>query len=602
MPLVLKDRVKETTTTTGTGTITLAGAVSGYQSFSVIGNANTTYYTIIDPAANAWEVGLGTYTAAGTTLSRDTVLESSNSGSLVNFGAGTKDVFVTYPAERAVVSGDTAYLSLPAPSTSGNVLTSNGSAWTSSVPTSNSTITINNKTGAYTVVLSDAGKVINCTSGTFTVSLTAAASLGSGFNVYIWNTSTTAADVITIDPNGAETIDGLSVLYLRRGEGMQIVCDGTNWQTGNKKTMRVYTENIDPAQSRPFATGANAVAIGVNAEASAQNTLALGTNAAARTGYAVAIGCGPTGTGGISTGGGSIVLGQAYANGTAAFSAINGFSTASYGAQSLYSIAMGYGTYSAGQYSVAIGSGNGGTGAQALGIASIALGGAYASGTSGFAAAIDSNSSSYGAAGTNSIAMGSLTRAASSYTAAIGYLATANNLGSVALGNELTASANYAFALGFRSLPNQYGKFAYASGYFAAGGDAQAGKLVLRRQTTSTTPALLTTDGSSAGSLYYVTLANNSAIAFTGMVVARQQAALGTSSAAWRIEGLIRRESTAATTTLVNTAITVISNVPGWAIALTADTTNGSLLITVTGTATNIRWVANVDTTEVAYA
>lgn len=104
MALVIKDRVKETTTSTGTGTITLAGAVSGYQSFSVIGNANTTYYTIVDGTNGTWEVGIGTYTSSGTTLSRDTILESSNSGSAVNFAAGTKDVFVTYPAERAVAT------------------------------------------------------------------------------------------------------------------------------------------------------------------------------------------------------------------------------------------------------------------------------------------------------------------------------------------------------------------------------------------------------------------------------------------------------------------------------------------------------------------
>lgn len=89
MALVVKDRVKETTTTTGTGTITLAGASQGFQSFSVIGNGNTTYYTIVDPATGDWEVGVGTYTSSGTTLSRTTVLESSNAGSLVPFGAGT---------------------------------------------------------------------------------------------------------------------------------------------------------------------------------------------------------------------------------------------------------------------------------------------------------------------------------------------------------------------------------------------------------------------------------------------------------------------------------------------------------------------------------
>jgi len=101
MALVLADRVKETTTTTGTGTVTLLGAVSGYQSFAAIGNANTTYYAIVGPTTE-WEVGIGTYTSSGTTLSRDTVLASSNSGSLVSFSAGTKDVFCDYPAKRAV--------------------------------------------------------------------------------------------------------------------------------------------------------------------------------------------------------------------------------------------------------------------------------------------------------------------------------------------------------------------------------------------------------------------------------------------------------------------------------------------------------------------
>jgi len=106
MAFVVKDRVKVTSTTTGTGTFTLgAAAVGGFQTFSVIGDGNTTYYTITDSTAAEWEVGIGTYTASGTTLSRDTVLDSSNAGALVNFGAGSKDVFVAYPAERAVVGG-----------------------------------------------------------------------------------------------------------------------------------------------------------------------------------------------------------------------------------------------------------------------------------------------------------------------------------------------------------------------------------------------------------------------------------------------------------------------------------------------------------------
>lgn len=98
MALVVKDRVQETTTTTGTGTVTLAGAVSGFQTFSVIGDGNTCYYAIT--SGTDFEVGIGTYTASGTTLSRDTILESSNSGSAINL-SGTSNVFVTYPAEKS---------------------------------------------------------------------------------------------------------------------------------------------------------------------------------------------------------------------------------------------------------------------------------------------------------------------------------------------------------------------------------------------------------------------------------------------------------------------------------------------------------------------
>lgn len=101
MAFVLNDRVKETSTTTGTGTITLDGASLGYQSFSSgIGNGNSCYYAIYLSGSSEWEVGIGT--VGSSTLSRDTVLQSSNSDAKVNFSAGTKDVFVTYPADRAV--------------------------------------------------------------------------------------------------------------------------------------------------------------------------------------------------------------------------------------------------------------------------------------------------------------------------------------------------------------------------------------------------------------------------------------------------------------------------------------------------------------------
>jgi len=103
MAFVIADRVRETTTTTGTGTITLAGAVTNFETFTAnLSNSDTTYYAIVDNTNGAFEVGLGTFTASGTTLARS-VLASSNSNNLVDFGAGTKDVFITVPASKIVV-------------------------------------------------------------------------------------------------------------------------------------------------------------------------------------------------------------------------------------------------------------------------------------------------------------------------------------------------------------------------------------------------------------------------------------------------------------------------------------------------------------------
>lgn len=144
MALVVKDLVKETTTTTGTGTLTLAGAVSGYQSFNVIGDSNTTFYCIND--GTNWEVGLGTYTSSGTTLSRDSVFDSSNSGSLVNFPAGTKEVFCTYAASVSVYTdGAGSYLA-------GAQTVADSIGWRG--------MPANSQSAAYTTVAADAGKTI----------------------------------------------------------------------------------------------------------------------------------------------------------------------------------------------------------------------------------------------------------------------------------------------------------------------------------------------------------------------------------------------------------------------------------------------------------
>jgi len=112
MALVINDRVKESSTTTGTGTFDLDGVVSGFEGFVAgIGDGNTTYYTIFNQGTTEWEVGVGTLTDAATdTLARTTVISSSNGDAAVNFTGGTKDVFCTLPASKAVylnASGDT---------------------------------------------------------------------------------------------------------------------------------------------------------------------------------------------------------------------------------------------------------------------------------------------------------------------------------------------------------------------------------------------------------------------------------------------------------------------------------------------------------------
>ena len=136
MAFVVADRVRETSTTTGTGTFTLAGAVIGYQSFSsAIGNSNTTYYAISNPGVTEWEVGIGTVGAG--TLARTTVLASSTGTSLVNFTAGSKDVFVTYPAEGAVFADNAITLTNKTISGANNTLSNIGNS-----SLSNSSVTV----------------------------------------------------------------------------------------------------------------------------------------------------------------------------------------------------------------------------------------------------------------------------------------------------------------------------------------------------------------------------------------------------------------------------------------------------------------------------
>lgn len=199
---------------------------------------------------------------------------------------------------------------------------------------------------------------------------------------------------------------------------------------------------------------------------------------------------------------------------------------------------------------------------------------------------------------------------------AIGRLATASGQLSAAFGGyNSTASGNYSASFGYYSLAagdnsmsfNAFGnaieinKYGYGGGAGSAG--VQTGLLMLCQVTTDATPTILTSNFGVAGSTNQLVLQDATAFAFSILAVARQKSANGTASAAWKIEGLIRRETGAATTSLVASTTTAISNVPGWTLAVSADTTNGCLAITATGAAaTNIYWNAAATTTEVTYA
>jgi hypothetical protein len=252
------------------------------------------------------------------------------------------------------------------------------------------------------------------------------------------------------------------------------------------------------------------------------------------------------------------------------------------------------------------------------GLRSISLGDSYASGTDSFAAAIANNTSSYGATGANSVAIGDRVKATGNYSSGIGRLNTVSGSnGAGAIGQSLTVSGEGAFAAGQTcfasgaysqalgngaSTQSIYGKFAKASGFFSNFADMQTGMVVVVAATTDATPKVLTSNKGAASTTNQIILPNNSAYAFHGTIVARQQASQGTACAAWKIEGLIRREGSAGTTVLVNSATTVLDNTPAWGMALSADVTNGGLAITVTGAAaTNIRWVATIHTSEVTY-
>jgi len=222
MALVVANRVKETTTTTGTGTITLAGAVTNFVTFtSVLSDGDTTYYAIVDDTNNDFEVGLGTFTASGTTLARTTVLASSNSGNAVNLQAGEKEVFITYPAGKSVnldASGDLGI--------SGELIADSYNETYAAVTSSSNATTVNCETAnSFSHTLTEnttftfSNPPASGTAYTLSIEIIQDAS-ASGYTV-TWPTSVDWSDATAPTLTATASAKDIFVFYTRDG--------GTNW-------------------------------------------------------------------------------------------------------------------------------------------------------------------------------------------------------------------------------------------------------------------------------------------------------------------------------------------------------------------------------------
>ena len=326
-------------------------------------------------------------------------------------------------------------------------------------------------------------------------------------------------------------------------DGTDLLLDGTAIGGGGA-ALELYAENPS-SPTAPSATGTNAVAIGSES---------------------------------VSSGLRSVALGNSNASGTDSFAAAIAYNNSSYGATSTSSIAMG-------KY------------ARATDIYNVAIGGIYASATGGaYALALGSYAT---ASGNPSIAIGLSNNATGNKAIAIGDNNNSSSSSAVTLGSNNAASSSKSLVLGSDGKADIIGKIVFSNGIFSARGDSQAGQYILRADTTDATPTVLTTNNSAAGNDDQIIAANDTCITFDGTIVAMQNGAQAFAS--FKIEGLLVNDG--GTTTLANSATTIIDNQSSWGMALSADNTNNALAITVTGEAShNIRWVANIRTSEVTYA
>jgi hypothetical protein len=488
--------------------------VSGYQSFAVIGDGNTTYYAIT--SGTAWEVGIGTYTASGTTLSRDTILSSSNANAAITL-AGTSNVFVTFPAYAGekVLYNWVEGVNTAAPNATVPV-----TYFTPSNAATNVDAALTPKgTGALAAQVAD-----NTTTG------------GDKRGIYAvdWQRQRGLATEVA---SGIASVVGGGMA--NTASGNYSVVAGGGGDDGNLVYGNVASGDYS------FVGGGY------------DNTASNGGDVV----------CG--GTNNTASGGGNVVCGgeSNTASGVNAFVGA-GAGNAAAGYHSFIGAAL-YGTASADGAFV-----GGGYENTASGVYSF-VGGGINNAASGEAAAVcggDNNTAS----GDGSFIGGGYNNVASGQAATI------------AGGNGATT----------RGLS---GAEAFAAGYFSAVGDAQRALYVAIGATTDATPLILTFGQGAASTTNQVVLPNDATYFFKVSVIARRTDA-DNESAAYTFEGCIDRNANAASTALVGTPVKTIlaEDTSAWDVAVSADTTNGALAITVTGQAAKtIRWVAKIETVEV---
>ena len=375
-------------------------------------------------------------------------------------------------------------------------------------------------------------------------------------------------------------------------DGTDLLLDGTAIGGGGS-ALELYAENPS-SPTAPSATGTNAVAIGNNASASTLHSVAVGHNSVASTSdYAFA--AGPF-TDATSRGANAIgyaaqataqpyatAIARSYASGADSFAAAIANNTSTYGAQGANSIAIGKQAKASSNEAVAIG----GNFQTASSLYASTIGGTFNTNQGTRAIIAGGQSNTISTAGQYGVIVGG----------------NSNNVtgsrGVIVGGDYNEANASHTFATGEYAKAAEIGKLARATGRFSADGDAQGGQFILRADTTDATATVLTTNNATASTNNQIVAASDTCITFDGTITAMQNGAQAYAS--WKIEGLLVNDG--GTTTLANSATTVISNADGWGMALSADNTNNALAITVTGEAAhNIRWVANIRTTEVTYA